>query len=105
MNQDKYVYSQLTDFLPKCVFDCLVDKYNVNKHVRFFTCWNQLSCMLFGQFTLRESLRDLMIGLDAHKSKYYHLIKEARDTSVVKDFDFNINQMSMLLILQLLTND
>jgi FOG: Transposase and inactivated derivatives len=120
MNQGKYVYSQLTDFLPKRVFDCLVDKYDGNKHVRFFTCWNQLSCMLFGQLTGRESMRDLMIGLDAHKSKYYHLgfgknvtrsnlakanekrnykifeefayhlIKEARDTSVVKDFDLNI---------------
>lgn len=120
MNQGKYLYSQLTDFLPKRVFDCLVDKYDGNKHVRFFTCWNQLSCMLFGQLTGRESMRDLMIGLDAHKSKYYHLgfgknvtrsnlakanekrnykifeefayhlIKEARDTSVVKDFDLNI---------------
>jgi hypothetical protein len=28
---------------------------------------------LFGQLTGRESLRDLMIGIDAHKSKYYHL--------------------------------
>ena len=29
--------------------------------------------MLFGQLSGTESLRDLMIGLDAHKSKYYHL--------------------------------
>jgi hypothetical protein len=28
---------------------------------------------LVSQLTGRESLRDLMIGLDAHKSKYYHL--------------------------------
>ncbi|MFM6958458.1 MAG: DUF4372 domain-containing protein, partial [Acinetobacter sp.] len=26
--------------------------YHGNKHVRFFTCWNQLSCMLFGQLTM-----------------------------------------------------
>lgn len=120
MNQGKFVYSQLTDFLPKRVFDCLVDKYQGNKRVRFFTCWNQLSCMLFGQLTGRESMRDLMIGLDAHKSKYYHLgfgknitrsnlskanekrnfrifeefayylIKEARESSIIKDFDLNI---------------
>jgi len=120
MNQGKFVYSQLTDFLPKRVFDCLVDKYNGNKHVRFFTCWHQLSCMLFGQLTGRESMRDLMIGLDAHRSKYYHLgfgknvtrsnfakanekrnyrifeefayhlIKEARESSVDKDFELNI---------------
>jgi hypothetical protein len=40
MNQSKYVNSQLTDFLPKHVFDCIVDKYDGNKHVRFFTCCN-----------------------------------------------------------------
>jgi hypothetical protein len=73
MNQGKYVYSQLTDFLPKRVFDMIVDKYNGNKHVRFFTCWNQLCCMLFGQLSGRESLRDLMVGINAHKSKGYHL--------------------------------
>jgi hypothetical protein len=73
MNQGKYVYSQLTDFLPKRVFDCIVDKYNGNKHVRFFTCWNQLCSMVFGQLSGRESMRDLMIGLEAHKSKFYHL--------------------------------
>lgn len=73
MNQGKYVFSQLTDFLPKRVFDCLVDKYTGNKYVRFFTCWNQLLSMLFGQLSGRESLRDLMIGLDAHRPKYYHL--------------------------------
>ena len=73
MNQGKYVFAQVTVFLPQRIFDRMVDKYQGNKYVRFFTCWNQLSCMLFGQLSVRESLRDLMIGLDAHKSKYYHL--------------------------------
>jgi len=73
MNQGKYIFAQLTDFLPQRVFDRMVDKYHGNKYVRFFTCWNQLSCMLFGQLSGRESLRDLMIGLDAHQSKFYHL--------------------------------
>ncbi|MDF1575721.1 MAG: IS4 family transposase [Bacteroidales bacterium] len=73
MNQGKYVFAQLTDFLPQRIFDRMVDKYHGNKYVRFFTCWNQLLSMLFGQLSGRESLRDLMIGLDAHKSKYYHL--------------------------------
>jgi len=73
MNQGKYIFAQLTDFLPQRTFDRMVDKYHGNKYVRFFTCWNQLLSMLFGQLSGRESLRDLMIGLDAHKSKYYHL--------------------------------
>ena len=33
MNQGKFIYSQLTDFLPKRVFDGLVAKYNGDKRV------------------------------------------------------------------------
>ena len=73
MNQGKFVYSQLTDFLPQRVFDRLVHKYNGNKHVRHFSCWNQLLSMIFGQLTGRDSLRDLMISIEPHKPKYYHL--------------------------------
>ena len=72
MNQGKYVFAQVTDFLPQRVFDRMVDKYQGKKYVRFFTCWNQLSCMLFGQLSGREGLGDLMIGLEAHNPKYYH---------------------------------
>jgi hypothetical protein len=36
MNQGKFVFSQLTDFLPKRIFDGLVTKYNANKYVRHF---------------------------------------------------------------------
>jgi len=73
MNQGKYIFAQLTDFLPRRVFDRLVDKYEGNKHVRSFTCWNQMLCMVFGQLTARDSMRDLMLSLEAHQLKYYHL--------------------------------
>lgn len=73
MNQGKYTFAQLTDFLPCRVFDRLVTKYSGNKKVRTFTCWNQMMCMIFGQLTGRESMRDLMLCLEAHSNKYYHL--------------------------------
>lgn len=73
MNQGKYIFAQLTDFLPRRVFDRLVDNYEGNKHVRSFTCWNQMLCMVFGQLTARDSMRDLMLSLEAHQPKYYHL--------------------------------
>lgn len=73
MNQGKYIFAQLTDFLPQRVFDRVVEKYQGNKHVRSFTCWNQLLCMVFGQLTARDSMRDLMLSLEAHQPKYYHL--------------------------------
>jgi len=73
MNQGKYLFAQLTDFLPRRVFDRIVDNYDGNKRVRSFTCWNQMLCMVFGQLTARDSMRDLMLSLEAHQSKYYHL--------------------------------
>ena len=73
MNQCKYIFAQLTDFLPRRVFDRIVENHQGNKYVRHFTCWNQMLCMVFGQLTSRESMRDLMLSLEAHQSKYYHL--------------------------------
>ena len=73
MNQGKYVFAQLTDFLPRRTFDRIVHKHSGNKYVRSFTCWNQMLCMVFGQLTARDSMRDLILSLEAHKPKYYHL--------------------------------
>lgn len=30
-------------------------------------------CMVFGQLTSRDSMRDLILRLEAHQPKYYHL--------------------------------
>ncbi len=73
MNHGKYIFAQLTDFLPRRIFDRIVKQYDGNKYVRSFTCWNQMLCMVFGQLTARDSMRDLLLSLEAHKSKYYHL--------------------------------
>jgi len=73
MNTGKYVFAQLTSFLDKNKFDTIVAKYSGNKYVRHFTCWNQLLCMMFGQLTHRESLSDLILVINAHYNKIYHL--------------------------------
>lgn len=73
MNNGKYVFSQVVSFLPARIFDRCVANYNGNKWVKHFTCWNQLLCMMFGQLSNRDSLRDLMICIGAHKAKHYHL--------------------------------
>jgi hypothetical protein len=73
MNQGKYIFAQLTDFLPRRVFDRIVKKHDGNKYVKSFTCWNQLLCMVFGQLTARDSMRDLVLSLEGHQPKFYHL--------------------------------
>jgi len=103
MNQGKYVFSQLTDFLPKRVFDGFVAKYDGDKHVRHFSCWNQLLSMIFGQLTGRDSLRDLMVSIEPHRIKYYHLgfgkgtsrsnfanANEKRDCRIFQEYAFHL---------------
>ena len=66
MNQGQYVFTQLCSFLPKVKFDWFVKKYEGNKYIKSFTCWNHLLVMLFGQISNRESMRDLITTLNAH---------------------------------------
>ena len=73
MNQGKYVFAQLVEFLPARIFDKHVAQYDGNKWIKHFTCWNQMLCMIFGQLSNRDSLRDLLVCIQAHPSKYYHL--------------------------------
>ena len=73
MNKEKYVFAQLISFLNEDKFRRIVNKFQGYRYIKHFTCWNQLLSLMFGQLSNRESLRDLIIALDAHHSKCYHL--------------------------------
>lgn len=107
MNSGKYVFSQLVAFLPRRVFDRIVAKHKGNKYVRHFTCWNQLLCMVFGQLTTRESLRDLITIIEAYASKSYHLgfgksvtrsnlakVNEKRNCKIFEEFAYHLMDMA-----------
>lgn len=73
MHKGQFIFSQLIRFLPKRAFDCLVDKYEGNKWIKTFTCWNHLLVLVFAQLSNRESLRDLITSLAPYKAYYHHL--------------------------------
>lgn len=73
MKEDQYVFAQITKSLDRNHFNYLVRKFKGDYYVKHFTCWNQLLALMFGQFSNRESLRDLIVALDAHRSKCYRL--------------------------------
>ena len=73
MFKDKFVFSQIVSFLDRNKFNHIVRKYGGDKYVKHFTCWNQLLCLMFGQLSNRASLRDLIVALEAHRGKLYHL--------------------------------
>lgn len=102
MFQDKFVYAQLTSFLNRNHFNYLVRKYQGDRYVKSFSCWNQLNTLMFGQLCNRESLRDVVVALEAHQSKCYHLgmgkkpvakttfasANQNRDYRIFEDFAF-----------------
>ena len=65
MNKSKYVFAQLVEFLNNDKFRHLVDKYNGDRYIKSFSCWNQLLSMMFGQLCNRDGLRDLVVALEA----------------------------------------
>ena len=69
---DRYVFSQLMDFLPKHEFNRCVARFHGNRRVRNFSCFDQFLCMAFAQLTFRESLRDIETCLRALQKKLYH---------------------------------
>ena len=73
MFKDEYVFSQLVKFLDYEKFKYIVKKYNGDKYIKSYTSWNQLLTMIFGQLSNRESLRDLIVAMEAHAGKLYHL--------------------------------
>ena len=102
MNKGQYVFSQLVSHLDRNHFNYLARKYDGNKYVKHFSCWNQLLAMMFGQLSNRESLRDLIVAFEAHRAKQYHLglgrepiakttlasENQNRDYRIIEDFAF-----------------
>jgi len=99
VNQGSTVFAQVLDFLPKREFRRCVARYQCNRRIRSFTCFDQYLCMAFAQLTFRESLRDIECCLRAMKDKLYHMgirgrisrstladANEKRDWRIYRDF-------------------
>ena len=103
MNKDAYVFAQLAAFLDRSKFNRIVAKYASDRYVKSFSCWNQLLVMMFGQLSNRESLRDLIVAMEAHNRKLYHLgmgrsvtrsnlakANESRDYRIFEEFAYHM---------------
>jgi hypothetical protein len=77
---------QLLQLIPRHVFDHLVDSQGwQGPKPRKFTYWSHLAAMLFGQWSARKSLRDLIFSLNRHARKFYHLGLAAVKRSTLAD--------------------
>jgi len=103
MNTGKTVYAQVLEHLPRYEFNKCVKKYNGNRRVRKFSCYDQFLCLAFAQVTYRESLRDIETCLNSHHEKLYHIgfrgeiskstladANETRDHRIYQDFAYHL---------------
>jgi hypothetical protein len=99
MNSGRTVFSQLIGFLPDREFRRCVSRYNGDRRLREFSCWDQYLTMAFAQLTYRESLRDIEACLRSLHGKLYHMgfhgraarstvadANESRDWRIFADF-------------------
>ena len=73
MNFDKYIFSQIVEFLPQRYFERLVKQGNYKTKKWGLTYWNQMLVLMFGQLDGCNSLRELTDITTAHANKSYHL--------------------------------
>jgi len=66
------VFAQIMQFLSHYEFRRCVQRFEGNRNIRGFSCWDQFLAMAFAQLTYRESLRDIEVCLAAQRSKLYH---------------------------------
>lgn len=103
MNTGKTVFSQILEHLPRYEFDKFVKKYEGDRRVRRFPCYDQFLCLAYAQLTYRESLRDIETCLNSHREKLYHIgfrgqisrstmadAGEKRDCRIYQDFAYHL---------------
>ena len=73
MNQGKYVFAQIFEFVSHNDFILCVEKYDDDYRTRHFSCWKQFLCMALGQLAHRESLSDTILCIKANSKKLYHV--------------------------------
>jgi hypothetical protein len=107
VNQGRTVFAQLISFLSHHEFNRCVARYDGNKRVRQFSCWDQFLTLAFAQLTYRESLRDIEVCLQAQRDKLYHCgfrapvrrstladANETRDWRIYADFAQSLIQIA-----------
>ena len=73
MHTGQLVFAQLMEHIPHYSFRRIVRRYDGERRLREFSCWDQFACMAFGQLTFRESLRDLEVCLRSRPEHLYHM--------------------------------
>jgi hypothetical protein len=73
MSAGKLIFSQLTDWIHPEQFRRCVNRYDGNRKIYNFPCWDQFLAMTFAQVTYRDSLADIEICLRSRQDLLFRM--------------------------------
>lgn len=79
------ILNQVLQIIPRHQFETLVRNHNGDRYVKRFSCWNQLTTLLYAQASGKESLREIEQGLAVNDMRLYHLGLPAIKRSTLAD--------------------
>lgn len=82
MNKGSTILNQLLRQISRFEFQKAISTYQVEKHAKGLSSWNQFCAMAFGQLTNQRSLKTIEAGLRSQGRKLYHhgIIKTSKST-------------------------
>lgn len=108
MNQGKYIFSQIVEFIPQRYFERMMTRYNDRTGKWSLTSWNQMLVLMFGQLDGCNSLRELTDVTTAHAKKSFHLgfgrtpvnrsqlskVNQLRDYHIFEEFAYHMVKLA-----------
>lgn len=77
--------NQLLQFLPQNEFETAIRRLKADKYVKYFKTKSLFVVHLYAQIRKKDSLRDIICGLEQHQNKWYHLGIEKIKRSTISD--------------------
>ncbi len=88
------VFNNLLSFIPRYCFERIVNSYGADKYVKTLKCWNQLTTLLYAQVSGKDTLREIVQGLEVNNTRLYHLglpeVKRSTLAEANKNRDYQI---------------
>lgn len=85
MQHNNSVFHDLLKRVPWAAFERLVVAQGADKHVRRLDTKAQLIALLYGQLSGASSLREIVGGLESHRTRLYHLGADVVQRSTLAD--------------------
>ena len=73
MSHYNTIFNQILHLIPRHQFEGIVKKYEADRYVKYFSCWQQFISLLFAQMRGKDSLREIETSLRTQSNKWYHI--------------------------------